>query len=99
MRLALVRHVADGGEHAPAAPLYALDEPFEPVLPPGRGDDRSPFARERLHRRLADTARSAGHYRHLAVQPARHTILPPVGDRKSTRLNSSHANISYAVFC
>src|SRR5258707_1350957 len=29
-------------------------------------------------------------------------ILSPqeaVGDRKSTRLNSSHANISYAVFC
>src|SRR3712207_8026536 len=25
--------------------------------------------------------------------------LYPVGDRKSTRLNSSHANISYAVFC
>src|SRR3712207_7788889 len=26
--------------------------------------------------------------------------LPPVvADRKSTRLNSSHANISYAVFC
>src|SRR3712207_7169644 len=24
---------------------------------------------------------------------------PYVGDRKSTRLNSSHANISYAVFC
>src|SRR3712207_7504529 len=24
---------------------------------------------------------------------------PDVGDRKSTRLNSSHANISYAVFC
>src|SRR3712207_7157084 len=24
---------------------------------------------------------------------------PAVGDRKSTRLNSSHANISYAVFC
>src|SRR3712207_8969697 len=23
----------------------------------------------------------------------------PVQDRKSTRLNSSHANISYAVFC
>src|SRR3712207_7004611 len=23
----------------------------------------------------------------------------PDGDRKSTRLNSSHANISYAVFC
>src|SRR5438445_2915289 len=24
---------------------------------------------------------------------------PSSGDRKSTRLNSSHANISYAVFC
>src|SRR3712207_6990459 len=24
---------------------------------------------------------------------------PPPTDRKSTRLNSSHANISYAVFC
>src|SRR3712207_7812820 len=28
------------------------------------------------------------------------TIFPhPTLDRKSTRLNSSHANISYAVFC
>src|SRR3712207_8510325 len=26
-------------------------------------------------------------------------ILKADGDRKSTRLNSSHANISYAVFC
>src|SRR3712207_7024705 len=25
--------------------------------------------------------------------------LAPLQDRKSTRLNSSHANISYAVFC
>src|SRR3712207_8103082 len=46
------------------------------------------------------------------VAPARGTVghrlhahqQPPVGgevqvDRKSTRLNSSHANISYAVFC
>src|SRR5689334_10953243 len=24
---------------------------------------------------------------------------PPFGDRKSTRLNSSHSSISYAVFC
>src|SRR5690348_16574130 len=27
------------------------------------------------------------------------TIMPPVRDRKSTRLNSSHPSISYAVFC
>src|SRR3712207_8994023 len=26
-------------------------------------------------------------------------LTDPQGDRKSTRLNSSHANISYAVFC
>src|SRR3712207_6957818 len=26
-------------------------------------------------------------------------LLKDLGDRKSTRLNSSHANISYAVFC
>src|SRR3712207_7662438 len=26
-------------------------------------------------------------------------VMAPAGDRKSTRLNSSHANISYAVFC
>src|SRR5688572_32383668 len=26
-------------------------------------------------------------------------VAAPVGDRKSTRLNSSHSQISYAVFC
>src|SRR5688572_32684685 len=37
------------------------------------------------------------------VLPARRRLLPLVGgrrpDRKSTRLNSSHSQISYAVFC
>src|SRR3712207_7114516 len=32
---------------------------------------------------------------HLGPEPLHHLL----GDRKSTRLNSSHANISYAVFC
>src|SRR3712207_8930746 len=35
----------------------------------------------------------------VAEQLARLRIRTEVGDRKSTRLNSSHANISYAVFC
>src|SRR2546430_4571693 len=35
-----------------------------------------------------------GHPRHLDPVDGR-----PVGDRKSTRLNSSHSQISYAVFC
>src|SRR3712207_8127900 len=34
--------------------------------------------------------------RHRQPVPARVVEVP---DRKSTRLNSSHANISYAVFC
>src|SRR3712207_8817670 len=44
-------------------------------------------------------ARSArlGSPRSLGLR--RGLIVPLVEDRKSTRLNSSHANISYAVFC
>src|SRR3712207_8215340 len=38
--------------------------------------------------------RSAGEL--VAITPGRRRLLT---DRKSTRLNSSHANISYAVFC
>src|SRR3712207_8821091 len=34
-----------------------------------------------------------------ASVPFAHRFLPSRTDRKSTRLNSSHANISYAVFC
>src|SRR3712207_8502187 len=43
---------------------------------------------------------------HVAVRDARVVVDRPLRneaqalvDRKSTRLNSSHANISYAVFC
>src|SRR5256885_9041899 len=42
----------------------------------------------RLHRRLR-----------AAVAAVRLTVPPPSRDRKSTRLNSSHLVISYAVFC
>src|SRR5947209_17438995 len=45
------------------------------------------------HARLVTSQRGReGGYR-LALPPSE------VSDRKSTRLNSSHANISYAVFC
>src|SRR5947209_11693555 len=47
---------------------------------------RSDVARHRLRPR-----------QDLADQPHRQVRVE--GDRKSTRLNSSHANISYAVFC
>src|SRR3712207_7917460 len=32
-------------------------------------------------------------------EDVRVVVITGAGDRKSTRLNSSHANISYAVFC
>src|SRR2546426_1524629 len=36
---------------------------------------------------------------YLTANPLTHPSPPPRGDRKSTRLNSSHLVISYAVFC
>src|SRR3712207_8916041 len=36
---------------------------------------------------------------HIRRQGVTVLTLPGAEDRKSTRLNSSHANISYAVFC
>src|SRR3712207_8611113 len=49
---------------------------------------------------LLDRARglAAGQHAELAAHRPRHPAAARV-DRKSTRLNSSHANISYAVFC
>src|SRR5256886_13256945 len=45
---------------------------------------------EMRHRRIGDELLEVGlHHRHEAA----------VQDRKSTRLNSSHSQISYAVFC
>src|SRR3712207_8099904 len=52
----------------------------------GQGADADPSLHRGLHR----------------PQVRRHAVRaggPGVADRKSTRLNSSHANISYAVFC
>src|SRR5699024_12263396 len=43
-----------------------------------------------------DPLQPPGHLRHEALLGSSRTI--PV-DRKSTRLNSSHVSISYAVFC
>src|SRR5688572_31042408 len=40
-----------------------------------------------------------GAYAQYAAVPAGRLVVLPQGDRKSTRLNSSHSQISYAVFC
>src|SRR3712207_8885919 len=46
---------------------------------------------------LAAGQHHAGRLEDLGDVDEWHALL--AGDRKSTRLNSSHANISYAVFC
>src|SRR2546426_9077616 len=92
-----------------AVVLVALQQPAPPAsaLPPQVGDT-SPFRRLALpapnliregsgrpgprywHQRADYTIRAA-------LDTATHTIAGT--DRKSTRLNSSHLVISYAVFC
>src|SRR2546430_12583938 len=57
-----------------------------------------------LFRSAAELADILDHHRHpvrvtLAEVAARGVVGPPAADRKSTRLNSSHSQISYAVFC
>src|SRR5215203_6624504 len=53
--------------------------------------------RSRPRRRRPSSRPPGGRSR--APSPAAHPAPSPGRDRKSTRLNSSHANISYAVFC
>src|SRR3712207_7093379 len=59
---------------------------------------RSRRHRARVHRlpRHVRAGVAQGLPRSRAGEPLQRRLLP---DRKSTRLNSSHANISYAVFC
>src|SRR3712207_8087258 len=54
-------------------------------------------ARDGLRRRPDAWSRGGRLERHL--RQGRHAVERSSPDRKSTRLNSSHANISYAVFC
>src|SRR2546422_8135655 len=63
--------------------------------------------RSRRNRGAASRSVAAGRARSDRAQPAERYAAPNVGrahhgaeqDRKSTRLNSSHGYISYAVFC
>src|SRR3712207_8062442 len=68
--------------------LRDFDDPDDERRLPGYGRDDGPPLDSCLCEDLLD--RPAQSYRIDDLV---------VGDRKSTRLNSSHANISYAVFC
>src|SRR3712207_7033847 len=86
----------------PRSTLFPYTTLFRSVAPegtrlrPARLEHRGPKTR----RRRESTAAEAQQERievpaHVAGQEEQR----PREDRKSTRLNSSHANISYAVFC
>src|SRR2546427_5676673 len=72
---------------------------FADALPPGELRsivdvlDADPF----LPADLLELCRWTARYYFVSRGPA--AELEQIGDRKSTRLNSSHSQISYAVFC
>src|SRR5690625_6226247 len=63
---------------------------------PLRGQPTDPLQQQGVQRRLPDPDRGIGPD-HIQDQILRHLLGGE--DRKSTRLNSSHVAISYAVFC
>src|SRR5699024_12706380 len=81
----------------PASTLFPSTTLFRSVLLSPDGDVANAVTRQIA---MAN-ARAAG-----KTQAEAEALLPPApaesaakGDRKSTRLNSSHVSISYAVFC
>src|SRR2546430_4642920 len=67
---------------------------------PRRAGQRRRRARgdvERVADRVAQPG--GGGAQRVAIARCVDTQIRPLGDRKSTRLNSSHSQISYAVFC
>src|SRR5690606_40231184 len=76
----------------PTTTLHATRPPS--LRPPRRLRDRLNVG-ARLRRARWEATRRA----HAAVLSDLLQTAAPGGDRKSTRLNSSHVKISYAVFC
>src|SRR3712207_7478611 len=74
--------------------IYTLS--LHDALPIFDADRVQRVARGRDQLRLRPLAADEGHLRAFSLQRVGHR---DGRDRKSTRLNSSHANISYAVFC
>src|SRR5699024_11455074 len=92
---------------APRAPPSSPTRRSSDLLPgqpdlcrPGGGGGPLPDARQRDQRPLQPGGLRAGRpERVLHPVPPVRDVGHALGDRKSTRLNSSHVSISYAVFC
>src|SRR3712207_8964758 len=93
----------------PRSPLFPSTTLFRSDRrePLGAGDAEERLLRAHVLLRLADDRAVVGGGVECRDTPARFAGTRPAQwargaesqDRKSTRLNSSHANISYAVFC
>src|SRR3712207_7252276 len=95
----------------PRSTLFPYTTLFRSEADATLSPDRNPHQRRGLHAPRTIVSRSDEHGgRQLRDGPERGGggfLRDPLqrrrggqrGDRKSTRLNSSHANISYAVFC
>src|SRR3712207_7799245 len=62
-------------------------------------EDRVALEHREVVEAIHEDRRRAPQRRALAQRVDRRGLMQALRDRKSTRLNSSHANISYAVFC
>src|SRR5690606_40561054 len=83
--------------------FYSLAAPRDPPSFPTRRSSDLPERPEPVRRqpqrrqRVLHLVRHPP--RHLAPDPQPLRLQRPAPDRRSTRLNSSHVKISYAVFC
>src|SRR3712207_8977018 len=77
----------------PRSTLFPYTTLFRSQIAAERGAARQTSARSTQSRHHGARHREHG----ITEKPSRG--IWPCRDRKSTRLNSSHANISYAVFC
>src|SRR5205814_3569181 len=102
-------HQAERAARAPrpvprGVPGKAAPQPMNPLFPA----PRVPTAKETKEAIAELSKRLVGEWHATGPEPARAVEYradgtfrdgPLEGDRKSTRLNSSHLGISYAVFC
>src|SRR3712207_6873062 len=81
----------------PRSTLFPYTTLFRSIDPSTRVRDLTDEEVTRLRGWIDANLKVEGDLRRDIAQDIRRKM--EIGDRKSTRLNSSHANISYAVFC
>src|SRR3712207_6854709 len=83
----------------PRSTLFPYTTLFRSVDGEGRGAVRGVRPRDLGRGHVGREIRDCATVERECLAPAREGACGLGTDRKSTRLNSSHANISYAVFC